>query len=113
DLVLARRAVGGVRQVAPVAHLPEAIGLEAVDRAEWLPDPHDVGLPALDKTAAPHAREDLRDASQVEDLVPVTRQVERAAPAEARADDVHAGDRQLDAVVLHGADVLKLIGEPR
>src|SRR5207302_2369455 len=69
DLVLARRTVGGVRQVALVADLPQAVRLKAVDRAEWLPDPDDVGLPAFDKTAAPNAREDLRDTSQVEDLV--------------------------------------------
>src|SRR5438309_3563676 len=80
DLVLAGRAISGVRQGARVSLLPQADGFEAKDRAERLAYPHDVRLPALHEAAAAHPREDLRRRPQVEHATAVVRDVQRTAP---------------------------------
>src|SRR5438309_1639800 len=117
DLEFAGRAVQRILQVALVAHLPETRDLVAIDRAEGLAYPHEVHVARIEEVAGARRDRELGDGDrlprdwvrsrpQVEDLVVIMGDGQRAPPGELWPLDVSGGDRQLHTVVLYRADVL-------
>src|SRR5207237_5418314 len=116
DLVLARRAgslIGQVARGARVALLPQAGDLIAVNRAERLAHPHDIDVAGgrVEEIAGPRGEwgklehghcspRRVRPGPELEHLVGVVREGQRATPGDPWARDVDGRERQLHAVVL-------------
>src|SRR6185503_6346644 len=99
DLVLSRHTLDGVRQIALIALLPETDHPIAVDRAERLADANYVGFRRTEETADAARRHQylfevyalalrIQRRAEIQNLVAIGGDVERAAPAESVALEV-------------------------